>query len=201
MNEAPLHAYELIPLNIAGYVLAFALIVGHLFALVQGDKCRQLLVQSPRNHVLAQATLAIGVIWFFLLVAPTGLPFHLSSLRVELAEFESIRWLLQLACPVFFFLMVTQVRDLLFPRALGLVAMLAVAPFLTSAYLKEPTTRLLIPIWGYVVVILSMIWVGKPYIYRDMVNWITARKGLWNILCIGGLLYGVAILVCDILFW
>jgi hypothetical protein len=34
-----------------------------------------------------------------------------------------------------------------------------------------------------------------------MVNWITARKGLWNILCIGGLLYGVAILVCDILFW
>lgn len=86
----------------------------------------------------------MGLFWFFLLVAPQGLGI-LSSLRVDLAEFEGIRWLLQLACPVFLVLMITQVKNLLFPRALGLFGLMVASPLLFAAYLKDPVTRLLTP--------------------------------------------------------
>lgn len=200
MNEAPLHAYQMIPLAIAGYVLGTGLILSHLMAFANRIECMDFVRKTPRNSVLAQITLGIGIIWFFLLIGPENMGIF-SSLRVELAEFEGIRWLLQLACPAFFFLMATQVKELLFPRALGLVGLLVAAPFMTSAFLKEPATRILIPLWGYAVVLLSLFWVGKPYLYRDMVNWLTASAKRWNAFCIAGICYGTAILVCAILFW
>ena len=133
-----------------------------------------LLLASPRNHLLAQILLAGGLFWFFLLVAPEGLGV-LSRFRVGLAEFEGIRWLLQLACPVFLVLMVTQVKNLLFPRALGIFGLMVAAPLLSAAFLQEPVTRLLIPIWCYIVIFLSILWIGKPYLYRDMVNKICSK--------------------------
>ena len=91
------------------------------------------LLASPRNHLLAQILLAGGLFWFFLLVAPEGLGV-LSRFRVGLAELEGIRWLLQLACPVFLVLMVTQVKNLLFPRALGIFGLMVAAPLLSAAF-------------------------------------------------------------------
>lgn len=127
------HPYEMIPLHVAGYILGSVLLLGHLFALVKRQQTQAFLLASPRNHLLAQILLAVGLFWFFLLVAPQGLGI-LSSLRVDLAEFEGIRWLLQLACPVFLVLMITQVKNLLFPRALGL--------FRTDGGLPPPLCRL-----------------------------------------------------------
>ena len=125
----------------------------------------------------------------------------LSRFRVRLAEFEGIRWLLQLACPVFLVLMVTQVKNLLFPRALGIFGLMVAAPLLSAAFLQEPVTRLLIPIWCYIVIFLSILWIGKPYLYRDMVNKICSKPAWWTPLCLGGMAYGAAILLCAILWW
>ncbi|MEG0428042.1 MAG: hypothetical protein RR553_09125 [Akkermansia sp.] len=198
--ESAIHAYQMIPLDVAGYILGSALLVGHLIALMGGTTARNFVQSSPRNHLLAQITLGLAFAWFFLLVAPAdkGL---ISSLRVDLAEFEGVRWLLQLGCPLFFILLVTQVKELLFPRALGFLGLMLVAPFVTAAFLKLPQTRLLIPIWGYAVVILCLIWVGKPYVYRRMVDWATATPARWTQLCLGGIVYGAAILICAICWW
>lgn len=196
-----LHPYDgTIPLHVAGYILGAVLLLAHLFALVKRRQVQAFLLATPRNHLLAQILLAIGLFWFFLLVAPEGLGI-LSSLRVELAEFEGIRWLLQLGCPIFLILMITQVKNLLFPRALGVFGLMVAAPFLSAAYLKDPVTRLLIPIWCYLVIFLSLLWIGKPYLYRDMVNKLCSKPALWTPLCLGGMAYGAAILLCAILWW
>lgn len=194
------HPYEMIPLHVAGYILGSVLLLGHLFALVKRQQTQAFLLASPRNHLLAQILLAVGLFWFFLLVAPQGLGI-LSSLCVDLAEFEGIRWLLQLACPVFLVLMITQVKNLLFPRALGLFGLMVASPLLFAAYLKDPVTRLLIPVWCYIVIFLSLLWIGKPYLYRDMVNKICSKPSWWTPLCLGGMAYGAAILLCAILWW
>ncbi len=110
-------------------------------------------------------------------------------------------WLLQLACPIVLVVLVTQVKDLLFPRALGFLGLLTVAPFMAAAFLKEPETRILIPIWGYIVIALCLFWVGKPYIYRNMVNWVAAKSSRWNMFCMAGMLYGAAVLCCACLWW
>ena len=203
MNQhAPfLHPYDgMIPLSVAGYILGTVLLLVHLYALVKRQQVQAFLLASPRNHLLAQILLAGGLFWFFLLVAPEGLGV-LSRFRVGLAEFEGIRWLLQLACPVFLVLMVTQVKNLLFPRALGIFGLMAAAPLLSAAFLQEPVTRLLIPIWCYIVIFLSILWIGKPYLYRDMVNKICSKPAWWTPLCLGGMAYGAAILLCAILWW
>ena len=202
MNQhAPfLHPYDgMIPLSVAGYILGTVLLLVHLYALVKRQQVQTFLL-SPRNHLLAQILLAGGLFWFFLLVAPEGLGV-LSRFRVGLAEFEGIRWLLQLACPVFLVLMVTQVKNLLFPRALGIFGLMVAAPLLSAAFLQEPVTRLLIPIWCYIVIFLSILWIGKPYLYRDMVNKICSKPAWWTPLCLGGMAYGAAILLCAILWW
>ena len=189
MNQhAPfLHPYDgMIPLSVAGYILGTVLLLVHLYALVKRQQVQAFLLASPRNHLLAQILLAGGLFWFFLLVAPEGLGV-LSRFRVGLAEFEGIRWLLQLACPVFLVLMVTQVKNLLFPRALGIFGLMVAAPLLSAAFLQEPVTRLLIPIWCYIVIFLSILWIGKPYLYRDMVNKICSKPAWWTPLCLGGM--------------
>ena len=75
------------------------------------------------------------------------------------------------------------------------------APLLSAAFLQEPVTRLLIPIWCYIVIFLSILWIGKPYLYRDMVNKICSKPTWWTPLCLGGMAYGAAILLCAILWW
>lgn len=202
MNQQTLfvHPYEMIPLHVAGYILGAVLLLAHLVALIKRRQVQAFLQATPRNHLLAQILLAVGLFWFFLLIAPQGLGL-ISSLRVDMAEFEGIRWLLQLACPVFLILLVTQVKNLLFPRALGLFGLMVVAPFLCAAYLQAPVTRLLIPIWCYIIIVLSLIWIGKPYIYRDMVDKLCSKPALWTPLCLGGMAYGAAILICSMLWW
>ena len=67
------HPYEMIPLHVAGYILGSVLLLGHLFALVKRQQTQAFLLASPRNHLLAQILLAVGLFWFFLLAAPQGL--------------------------------------------------------------------------------------------------------------------------------
>lgn len=92
-------------------------------------------------------------------------------------------------------------ENLLFPRALGIFGLMVAAPLLSAAFLQEPVTRLLIPIWCYIVIFLSILWIGKPYLYRDMVNKICSKPAWWTPLCLGGMAYGAAILLCAILWW
>ena len=101
----------------------------------------------------------------------------------------------------FLVLMVTQVKNLLFPRALGIFGLMVAAPLLSAAFLQDPVTRLLIPIWCYIVIFLSLLWIGKPYLYRDMVNKICSKPAWWTPLCLGGMAYGAAILLCAVLWW
>lgn len=199
-NESVLHAYQMIPLNTAGYILGGMLILTHVVGLLGGEKARAFVKSSPRNDLLAQITLAIAFIWFFLLVGPQDKGI-LSSLRVDLAEFEGIRTLLQVACAAFFILLVTQVKELLFARALGFLGLMTAAPFMTAAFLKDPSTRILIPLWGYAVIACALVWVAKPYVYRNMVDWATVSPRRWNALCMGGVCYGAAVLACAFLWW
>lgn len=200
LSQLPLHPYQIISLSSAGYVLGALLVAAHLIALLAPKQCKDFLMKAPRNEVLGQFTLAVGMFWFFLLIAPAGDNIF-SSLRMELPGFEKVRPLLQIGTAAAFLLMIFKVKEFLFVRAVGVLGLLFVAPFLTAAYLKEPETRLLIPVWCYAVIVLCLFWLGKPYLMRDQIAWVTAKPIRWTVMAWGGLLYGAAILLCDYLYW
>lgn len=195
-----LHSYEKLPLFNTGIVLGLWLVGLHVLMLVKAEAVQGFLKKFPRNNQVGQVLLGIGLIWFWLLVQPTGKGL-LKSLAMELGEFDKLKPFLQIAVPVSIILVGLAVKEFLAVRALGLLGLMVAAPLLAAAYLEDPTSRLLIPIFAYILIIKSLYWVGMPYLFRDSVAWATANQGRWRMLCFAGLAYGIVVLACAFLFW
>jgi hypothetical protein len=196
----PRHPYELITLFHGGLVLAAWLIIAHTMMLVKPEATQAFLKKFPRNSTIGQILIALGLAWFWLLIAPDNRG-TISALAMDLGEFNGAKPLLRILVPVTLVLVVMSVRDFLAVRALGLLGLLAASPLLESAFLKDPSSRLLIPIYTYAMLTASMFFVGMPYLFRDAVDWACAKSTRWNALAAAGLAYGIATLICAFAFW
>jgi hypothetical protein len=196
----PRHPYEQLPLFTAGILLAVWLIASHALMLAKPAQVQGYLKKFPRDLVAGQILLALGMAWFWLLVAPDGLG-KLSALQMDLGEFNKSKPLLRLLVPAVVIAVAISIRDFLAVRALGLLGLMLAAPLLESAFLKDPGTRLLIPIFTYAMLTASLYMVGMPYLFRDAVTWVSANRTRWNSFALAGLVYGIATLICALLFW
>ncbi len=197
MFDQHIHLYEKLPLAATGLAMGLALILLHLPALLRTDATISLLNRLHKSTAAGQALLAFNFLWFALLLFDAkGNP-----LRMELFEFEAMRGIILLLCPVAWFVLASMVKENLFARALGMfLIMMAIVP-LSAAFLKEPVTRLLIPLWWYPVLTIAMFWVAKPYLFRDWVARFTAHRRLFRAAAALGMAYGAAITLCALLFW
>ncbi|MGC4015600.1 MAG: hypothetical protein QM755_13930 [Luteolibacter sp.] len=195
-----MHPYEKLPLFGTGLVLGVSLVASHAVMLAKAAPVQDFLKRFPRNQMIGQILLGIGLLWFWLLVAPEGTGL-INSLSMELGEFNNVKSTLRLVVPVSIILVSIAVKDFLAVRALGVLGLMVAAPLLQAAFLKDPVSRLLIPIYTYGLIIASLFWVGMPYLFRDAVTWATASQGRWKALCSAGLAYGLLIVVCAFAFW
>lgn len=195
-----MHPYQTLPLFTTGLVLAIGLIVIHALMLAKPAAMQGFLKTFPRNDQLGQILLGFGLFWFWLLIAPKNLG-KLSALTMDLGEFNSAKALLQILVPVSLILVCRSIRDFLAVRALGLLGLMAAAPLLGAAFLKDPESRLLVPIYAYVMLTASMFCVGMPYLFRDAMTWVTADQKRWTLCAGAGLAYGIATLICAFAFW
>ncbi len=196
----PMHPYEHLSLFTVGIILALWLIGVHALMLVKPTLVGGFLKKFPRNHMLGQILLGIGMVWFWLLIAPDNKGL-ISALAMDLGEFNGAKPLLQILVPVTLVLVATSVRDFLAVRALGVVGLMVASPLLESAFLEDPGTRLLIPVFAYLLLTASMFWVGMPYLFRDAVDWVTAKPARWRVASMAGLAYGIVTLTCALAFW
>lgn len=201
MNNG-MHAYEKISLHSMGILLGVFLILMHGIMLMKSQMCQDFLKKFPRNQKLGQLLIGVGLIWFWFLIAPQGKGFF-KGLAMNMTDFEGTPFIniLRMGMPVLIVLVAISIKEFLSVRALGLLGLLAAQPLLDSAFLKDPQSRLLIPIYTYMLIIASLYWVGMPYLFRDTVQWITAKQARWNFLAAAGLVYGIATLACAFLFW
>ncbi len=197
MFDQHIHLYEKLPLAGTGIAMGIILILLHLPALLRTDATISVLNRLHKATQAGQTLLALNFLWLaMLLYDAKGNP-----LRMELFEFESMRGILLLACPLVWFVMASMVKENLFARALGMfLIMMAIVP-LSAAFLKEPVTRLLIPIWWYPVLTVALFWVAKPYLFRDWMARFTAHRGFVRGTGVFGVAYGIAIIACALLFW
>lgn len=195
-----MHPYEKLPLFGTGLTLGIALVAVHAVLLVKAPASQAFLKRFPRDKFIGQILVGIGLMWFWLIIAPPGLG-RLSALAMDLGEFNNLKPLLRLLVPASIILVSISVKDFLAVRALGLLGLMVASPLLSAAFLKDPATRLLIPIYTYGLITASLFWVGMPYLFRDMVGWASASQGRWKALCSAGLAYGIAVVVCAFAFW
>ncbi len=197
------HPYEKLTLAQVGWPLAVYLISLHVLMLTKPDFCKAWLKKLPRHYQAGVIVMSVAMGWFWFLVAPAGnsvIPV-LSSLSRDLAEFNVAKPALRIVVPLFAIGMCLHVREFLFVRALGLLALMVAGPLLQAAMFKDESTRILIPIFTYIIITAGLFFVGMPYLFRDFVNWVTASDKRWNIMTWAGLGYGVMVLICTVAFW
>jgi hypothetical protein len=195
-----MHPYEHLSLFTVGLILSVWLIGSHALMLAKPALVQGFLKKFPRDQVAGQILLGIGLAWFWLLIAPDGLG-KLSALAMDLGEFNGAKPTLRILVPVTMVLVSISVKDFLAIRALGVIGLMVASPMLEAAFLKDPSSRLLVPIYAYALLTASLFWVGMPYLFRDAVTWVTADPKRWAVFSFAGLGYGVATLVCACAFW
>ena len=174
-------------LQTAGYIAGVFLVVVGLWGLVRPMESQTAARSMPRSRVAGFVLLTIAFFWSFWLLA-----------TMEMGEFSSFRKPLLIILPIGFLLVLRFVDEFLTARALGILFLLAAEPLLDAAFFRNETSRLLITIFAYILIVVGLFWVTMPYLMRDQINWGARTTGRWRITHGVILLYGAAILACAV---
>ena len=177
-------------LQSVGIAVGVLLLLGHAAAWVGGPKAMAFAKAFPRSRAAATILLMMAAVWAFFLVQD-----------VDLGEFSKLRQIMLTGIVAGAILAWLYVEEFLAARALGMLLLLAAEVLLESAVLRTETSRLLLVTLAYGWVLAGLFMVGMPYLVRDAINLVTASTTRWKLVCLGGVGYGVALLVCAILFW
>ena len=179
-----------IPLKVMGILLGVWLIASHAIALTKPDLVKPWLKGFPRNEKIGTVLVIIAFAWTFIIWS-----------CMDLGEFFKIEKAVQLILVAGCVGVIVYVKEFLAVRSLGFLMILAAAPILDSAFLKEPQTRLLIVALAYVIALKGMFWVGMPYLMRDQINWVLAKDKRYQIGALAGAVYGLVVLACALAWW
>ena len=137
----------------------------------------------PRSRTAGVVLLTISLVWSFWLVA-----------TIEMGEFSGFRRPLLIALPIGYILVLRFVEEFLAVRALGILCLLAAEPLLDAAFLRYETSRLLVTVFAYLLIVAGLFWVTMPYLLRDQINWSARSTFRWRSLHAITFCYGAIIL-------
>ncbi len=192
-----MHLYETLALAPTGFAMGMVLMLLSLYVLICPEKFRSQLVRVHAKSSAGTVLLGIDFLWVALLL----LKADWNALCMPLFEFENFRTILLILCPIIWFVMSSMDKEQLFARALGFFLLLMAIVPMSAAFMKDPATRILIPLWWYPVLTVAMFWVGKPYLFRDWMNRLAQFPKLISGIAVFNFIYGLCICTCAALFW
>jgi hypothetical protein len=174
-------------LQAAGIISGILLLLVAAPGMLRPDFGRRFAACFPRSRPLGFALLTVDLLWSFWLLA-----------TMEMGEFSNFRRPLLIILPVAFFLVLRFVDEFLAVRALGILCLLAAEPLLDAAFFRYETSRLLVTVLAYLLIVAGLFWVMMPYLLRDQLDWSTRSVGRWRLVHGLALLYGAALLAFAI---
>jgi hypothetical protein len=162
---------------------AFLLLIA-LPSLLMQNSVRSFATKLPRSRVLGVVLLTAALLWSFWLLS-----------TMEMGEFASFRRPLQIALPIGYLLVLRFVDEFLAARALGMLFLLAAEPLLNAAFLRYESSRLLVTVFAYLLIVTGLFWVTLPYLLRDAIGWAARSAGRWMSLNALALVYGAVLLL------
>ncbi len=169
-------------LHAVGTIAGFFLVAMSLPGLMKPDLA-VVAQRFPRSRLSGVVLLTIDLAWSLWLVA-----------TMEMGEFSSFRKPLLIILPVGYILVLRFVDEFLSVRALGVLCLLVAEPLLDAAFLRHESSRLLVTVFAYVLIVAGLFWAAVPYVLRDQINWSARSAFRWRFLHGIALVYGAAIL-------
>ena len=169
-------------LHTAGLIAGAFLVVVGVLGLIKPNFA-QVVKQFPRSQIAGVVLLTICLAWTMWLLA-----------TIQMGEFASFRRPLLIALPIGYVLALFFVDEFLAVRALGILCLLVAEPLLDAAFLRYETSRLLVTVFAYLLIIAGLFWVAIPYVLRDQINWSARSVFRWRFLHAIVLVYGCVIL-------
>jgi len=179
-----------LPLKLMGILVGLWLVASHVVAFLKPGIVKPWLKTFPRNEKIGTVLVIIGFAWAYLIWS-----------CMDLGEFFKIERPVQMVIIGVCIGVIVYVKEFLAVRSLGFLMILAAAPMLESAFLKDPQSRLLLVIFAYAIAVKGMFWVGMPYLMRDQINWVLAKESRYRYGAIAGAAYGLVMAVCAVLWW
>lgn len=174
-------------LQTAGLIAGLFLLLVSVPGLIKPELARGVAQSLPRSRVAGFAFLTVDLFWSLWLLA-----------TMEMGEFSSFRRPLLIILPIAFFLVLRFVDEFLAVRALGILFLLGAEPLLDAAFFRTETSRLLVTVFAYLLIVVGLFWVTMPYLLRDQINWSARTPGRWRLTHGLALLYGATILACAV---
>ncbi len=174
-------------LQTAGYFAGVFLLLLGLAGVINPAGSMSFARSLPRSRIAGFVLLTIAFFWTFWLMA-----------TMEMGEFSGFRKPLLIVLPIGFLLVLRFVDEFLAARALGILFLLAAEPLLDAAFFRSESSRLLVTVFAYLLIIAGLFWVTMPYLMRDQIHWSARTNGRWRLTHGLVLLYGAAILVCAV---
>src|SRR5213595_3751977 len=171
-------------LQTAGIIAGAFLILMSLPGLFKPDLAN-VAQRFPRSHIGGVVLLTISLLWTFWLLA-----------TIQMGEFAGFRRPLLIILPIGYVLVLRFVEEFLAVRALGILCLLAAEPLLESAFFRDESSRLVLTVLAYLMIVAGLFWVTMPYLLRDQINWSAGNNARWHALHGIAAVYGAAILAC-----
>jgi hypothetical protein len=171
-----------------------ALIAGAILCLLGAGgfamegSARNALATFPRSRSAGIVLLAVDLVWSFWLVS-----------TMEMGEFSAFRRPFLFALPIGFFLTLRFVDEFLAVRALGILALLVAEPLLDAAFFRYESSRLVLTLLAYLLVVLGLTWVMVPYKLRDQISWFSKTTARWRGVNAFSFAWGVTLIVLAFL--
>jgi hypothetical protein len=153
------------------HLIEYTILTGFLFVIFGGLflsgnlSVKSKFVSFPRSRLLSYILMTIGTCWFLL-----G---HVMQLgEADFGDYKHIITMLSICILVsaFFF-----TKDFLAVRALSIITLLYSREVLDSAFLQEPSARLLLVSVVYVMILVALYLGAYPYRMRDFFSFIYGR--------------------------
>ena len=164
-------------------IVGILLFLAHSLALVSGPTLITPLKKFPRSKGWGFILLTIAAAWSLWLM-----------ITMDLGEFTSKRPILIAVVPIAYLLTLFFVEEFLAVRALGMVTLLVSCIVLDAAYLHDDPLRLPLVTLAYIWIVSALFMVGKPYLLRDAIGWITEKTGRLKLASFAGIAAGVLLI-------
>ncbi|MCE0484021.1 MAG: hypothetical protein LV479_07270 [Methylacidiphilales bacterium] len=176
-----------VSLKIVAIVIGLIAILGHLPTALAPERFVGLVRSLPRNYPLGVVLMLAATMWFTTL---TGV--------MDLGEISNARVQLMTVWAVAGVLMIIFVPGFLAARGLGCLLLLAAAVILDAAFLVQTPARYVMTILAYIWVVVGMVLVYSPHLWRDMIQFATKTVPRLRSLSWAGVVFGVVLVALGL---